>query len=132
MEMFLWLVCIAVASAIVGFTTRDSEYGWKFFIILCVIWAGVLIYRYNTDPEWIKDRVDRDAAVIAQKRADEQPRVIREVDGCKVYAFKSGDRWHYFTRCKDLTTTDTSWGECTGSGKFRRCETRTESMVVSK
>jgi len=132
MTMFYLLVGIVIVSVVVGMVTCDSEYGWKFFIILCVIWVGVLIYRYNTDPEWIKDRVDRDAAIVAQKRADEQPRVIREADGCKVYAFKSGDRWHYFTRCKEMTTTDTSWEECHTSGKTRKCETLTESTVVTK
>ena len=44
------------------------------------------------------------AARSAQDSADAQPRVIREIDGCKVYAFKSNG-WHYFTRCPSSTST---------------------------
>lgn len=61
---------------------------------------------------------------ILQGAADLQPRVIREVDGCKVYAFKSSaeGRWHYFTRCPgERTTTDTT--NTVRSGKTTRQET---------
>ncbi|MFP3686296.1 hypothetical protein SB847_21565, partial [Bacillus sp. SIMBA_026] len=48
----------------------------------------------------------------AQDAADAKPHVIREADGCKVYAFKAGDNWHYFTRCGDGTvTTERNWTE---------------------
>lgn len=46
----------------------------------------------------------------AQDAADAQPRLINEIDGCKVYAFKSTGRWHYFTKCPaSRVSTESSW-----------------------
>lgn len=67
---------------------------------------------------------------VAERRAaDSRPHVIREADGCKVYAFKLDDRWHYYTRCPNAsTTTDSPYTVCTGSGKTTSCKTKTESI----
>jgi hypothetical protein len=55
----------------------------------------------------------------AQDRADRTPHVIREADGCKVYAFKTGE-WHYFTRCPNSTVqTDRSYTENCGKNCTR-------------
>ena len=70
---------------------------------------------------------------MKRERREQTPHVIREADGCKVYAFKSGDRYHYFTRCPDSrTTTESSWEACSQSGKNRTCKTETESIEVTK
>jgi hypothetical protein len=58
----------------------------------------------------------------AQERADTIPRVIREADGCKVYAFRSGD-WHYFTRCGATVTTERNWTERQGKQTIHKSET---------
>lgn len=64
---------------------------------------------------------------------EQTPHVIREADGCKVYAFKPGDRYHYFTRCPDSrTSTESSWEECRQSGKTRGCETKTETIEAQR
>lgn len=130
--MIYLFIFILIGIIAIWIDDNVGEFAWSFFFLATGCLFAHLIYTYNTDPEWIKDRADREAAVLEKRRADEQPRVIREVDGCKVYAFLSADRWHYFTRCKDMTTTETSWEECRMSGKTRTCETKTEAVVVAK
>lgn len=81
-----------------------------------------------TMSDWAKRQ---DAAREAQERADETPHVIREADGCKVYAFKSGDNWHYFTRCSDgSVTTERNWTESHQQGKQTVTEHKSETIVT--
>ena len=123
MSLFWLAVLFIVISFAVGIMSDDCEDGGKMFIFLLIVWLGTLIYRYNTDEEWAKERAAEEAAKVAQRRANETPHVVREADGCKVYAFLSGDRWHYFTRCPNaVTVTDTAYEQCTGSGKSRSCK----------
>lgn len=71
----------------------------------------------------------RRAAAAAEEQRERTPHVVREADGCKVYAFKAGDRYHYFTRCPaSQVTTMSTWEECRGSIKQRTCETKSESI----
>ena len=37
-------------------------------------------------------------AIAERERQEATPHVVREADGCKVYAFKAQERYHYFTR----------------------------------
>lgn len=87
--------------------------------VLTIIVASAVV-SCNQSTYWQESEKARDAAHAAQYRADATPHVIREVDGCKVYAFKAADYWHYFTRCGDNTVTEGHHGETTGSGKTRR------------
>jgi hypothetical protein len=89
---------------------------------------GLIVFGIKScnDSEWYQEGQRKQAA---QDAADKQPRVIREVDGCKVYAFKS-DQWHYFTRCPATTTTDRTYKDCHQSGKQTICETKTEQIVT--
>jgi hypothetical protein len=49
-----------------------------------------------------------------REAAERVPHVIREADGCKVYAFKSGEATHFFTRCGSHVTTDRTYSESCG------------------
>lgn len=65
-----------------------------------------------------------------RKKADEDrreaiPHIIREADGCKVYAFKT-DREHYFTRCGSTVSTETNYTVTCG----KNCR-REESDVIA-
>lgn len=97
--------------------------------VACVIVFGMISCNRS---DWFKQHeIDR----IAKEQAEQTPHVIREADGCKVYAFKSGDRYHYFARCPDArTVTESSWDEChpIGSAKSKKCVTKTESIEVVK
>lgn len=88
------------------------------WVITAAACGGMLYGCFFSD--WAKSG---DAAREAQERADATPHVIREADGCKVYAFKSGD-WHYFTRCSDGTvTTERSYTERHGKTTEHKSET---------
>ncbi|MBU9378737.1 hypothetical protein [Burkholderia gladioli] len=68
----------------------------------------------------------------AQAAADATPHVIREADGCKVYAFRADSNWHYFTRCPDGTvTTERNWTESRRQGKQTITEHKSETIVTS-
>lgn len=101
---------------------------WELIKLLAVfaipVWG--IVSCQNSD--WAKEneRLNRER----QKRL-ETPHVIREADGCKVYAWKSGEHFHYFTRCPNATTTtDRTFEDCHNSGKHRSCQTKTESIVA--
>lgn len=76
-----------------------------------------------------KEQRERDAA-------DSKPRVVREVDGCKVYAFKatpSATHWTYFTRCPDSkTSTESAHSRTVRSGKTTGTVTDVETVEVGK
>jgi hypothetical protein len=81
--------------------------------------AGAMFYWAAFSDGAKRNAAERDA----QDRADATPHVIREADGCRVYAFKAGD-WHYFTRCNDGgVTTERRWTERQGKQTIRRSET---------
>ena len=126
---YLFLILIII-SLIIGFNTYDGEgNGWAVFFIGClVLIIGKQVYnRY--DPEWIAENAAEERARYEERVRQETPHVVREADGCKVYAFKSGDRWHFFTRCPNSTTnTDTAYEVCTGSGKTRSCKEEHSSI----
>ncbi len=83
------------------------------------------VYSCATSKEYKNEQ----AARAEQERLEQIPHVIREADGCKVYAFKSGERYHYFTRCHgSKTTTDSPWEDCEGVGKQRKCKTKIETI----
>lgn len=129
MSLFWLAVLFIVISIAISIMTDDGCRGGEVFMFLMIVWFGALIYRYNTDEEWAKERAAEEAAKVAQRRANETPHVVREADGCNVYAFKSGERWHYFTRCPNAhTVTDTAYEHCTGSGKSRSCKELHDSI----
>ncbi|WP_186035346.1 hypothetical protein [Burkholderia gladioli] len=67
----------------------------------------------------------------AQAAADAKPHIIREADGCKVYAFRADGNWHYFTRCPDGTvTTERNWTESRRQGKQTITEHKSETIVT--
>ncbi|MEX3764494.1 hypothetical protein [Paraburkholderia phenoliruptrix] len=87
------------------------------WLIVAVLSSAMLYGCFFSD--WSK-KVESDRE--ARERADATPHVIREADGCKVYAFKSGD-WHYFTRCGSTVTTERNWSERQGKQTVHKSET---------
>lgn len=66
------------------------------------------------ESQWFKNAQSE----AAQRWKEQQtPHVVREVDGCKVYAFERGGYDHYFTRCPgSITTTESSRSVSCGKG----------------
>lgn len=89
-------------------------------IIALGVWGVV---SCNQSEWWQESERHREA----QERAEQTPHVIREADGCKVYRFKSGGNYHFFTRCGDTVTTDRTYTENCGKNCTR---TKTEAIVT--
>ena len=87
-----------------------------------VVFIPTCTYKSCFSDEAVAERKAEKAKEAAQYRADQEPRVIREADGCKVYAFKDGERWHYFTRCPTTTTTDRNYTERSGKVTVHKTE----------
>lgn len=97
--------------------------------IALVLVCGLAFFGVKScsESEWHKNS---EKERIAAARARATPHVIREADGCKVYAFHDGDRDHYFTRCPDSkTTTESSYTVHCGKNCNR---TEVESIEVTK
>lgn len=66
----------------------------------------------------------RDTRTPQEKAFDQIPHVIRQVDGCKTYAFEDGGSNHYFTRCPNSEVThEHDWTEQEGKTQVRKQET---------
>lgn len=97
----------------------------KFLKWICVISLSVFgLHRCHTS-EWNQEILRKEAA---RYEADRTPHVIREADGCKVYAFMSDGRWHYFTRCQSMTTTETTRTEKCG----KNCTKEVSEFVTTE
>lgn len=82
-----------------------------FFLFVTTLWIVVplaLLFGLVKGCDSLPYFVERQKQVDIQRKKEETPHVIREVDGCKVYAFKVNQHYHYFTRCPKDTTTDTT------------------------
>ncbi len=64
----------------------------------------------------------RQAAIAAT------PHIISSKDGCDVYVFARDGRDHYYTRCKDKTTTESTWNESCG----KNCTTKKSEEIVTE
>lgn len=98
--------------AIIGWASCNDILFETLFTLLLV---GGIVSCHQSEWYQAEERV-KEAARAVQDKADATPHVIREADGCKVYAFKAG-QWHYFTRCEGGTITESHHTETTGSGK---------------
>lgn len=110
--------------------------------LICLVIAGWMFWcaydnhkpevRAAKAAEEAAEEAAENAAKHAKRVAEETPHVIREADGCKVYAFKAADRWHYFTRCPgEKVVTSGAYEHCTGSGKSRSCKELHEDIETN-
>lgn len=109
--MFL-LLALIVIGLLVDKIDPWADLGTYLFwgVIVCVFWA---MWHWRDTPE---EKALYAAQQAAERLKRETPHVIREADGCKVYAFESGGRDHFFTRCPASTDTETTWTENCGKG----------------
>ncbi|MBD1412871.1 MULTISPECIES: hypothetical protein [Burkholderia] len=93
---------------------------------LWVLIAGACVFGVYScaNSDWYRES---ERAEAARRHAEETPHVIREADGCKVYAFKSGENWHFFTRCGSTVTTERSWSESCG----KNCTARKSESIAT-
>lgn len=107
-----WAIVVAVV-LVFGFLWLRYESGFCGFVALATLVVSGVVACENSD--WNKRQ---EAERAEQERREAIPHVIREADGCKVYAWKGGD-WHYFTRCSpgDTVTTERHYRESCGKNK---------------
>lgn len=121
------LAIVGVVYAIASLLAWDGPNadGILFGVILAVA-GGAGTYHYTHTPAYLAQEARERAEAQAQEARESTPHVIREADGCKVYEFKSGGRFHFFTRCPSYTTTQRNYEECHQSGKTKHCEVKSE------
>lgn len=90
-------------------------------LVMWVVLAGALITSCS-EAEWYKKQQKEEAQRRHEEAVRERtPRLVSEAaDGCKVFTFKT-DRWYYYTRCPNSTTT-TNTTYTTSCGKNCRKE----------
>jgi hypothetical protein len=87
--------------------------------VLCCILLIFGVYSCSTS-EWYKE--DQRKQEVEEK-AQQTPHIIRRSDdGCAVYAFKTGDTYHYFTRCAATTVTERNYTEQQGKHTINKTE----------
>lgn len=119
-------VCILIGVMvwfILAWFMRDELYPTGFFVGLFISCSLSWLFL----GEQLESTKQREIENRAQKIKESTPHIIREADGCKVYRFKSDERWHYYTRCADKTTTESSY--TVRSGKTTRTETESITTV---
>lgn len=95
-----------------------------------MVWASlfvVLIWVMWFTRDSPAEAAVKDARKATERLARETPHVVREADGCKVYAFERHGRDHYFTRCPATTDTETNWKESCGKNCTRH---KSENIVT--
>lgn len=93
-------------------------------IALCALVVFGVV-KCNGSDWWQESERQREA----QEQADSTPHIIRQADGCKVYAWKGGDGvYHYFTRCGETVTTERTYSETCG----KNCTRKKSEIIVTK
>jgi hypothetical protein len=115
--IYIALILLAILLFVLSALLDSSFCGF-----LGIVVAVLTTVSACTNSEWYRKQ-QKELAAEQQRWAT--PHVIQEVDGCKVYAFKT-DRYHYFTRCGDKTTTEASYSVNCG----KSC-TRTEVETIT-
>lgn len=100
-------------------------------LVIVALLAGWFYWDNCTDAARAEAR-QAEAVAHAQAVADATPHVIRQADGCKVYAFKVGGTFHYFTRCgADTVTTDRNYTTTHREGKQTVTDYHVETIVTN-
>lgn len=122
----------AILSLFCGLNTVSDRtiYNKRSFPVFSLVFLLGFLYLiyYAETPKYIAEVKKADQEQAQRAHADTIPRLYREVDGCKIYAFKGGDFWHYFTRCPaSQVTTDTTYQVHVG----KHTELRSTPMITT-
>jgi hypothetical protein len=125
--MNFWLIVVGMIAAIVIYASWKTE--MLIELVVCSLIAVGITSCHQSD--WYQDSMKEDAIRDArQAQYEATPRVVREVDGCKVYTFKGNGNWHFFTKCGEKTTTDTTQTYECGTPKARKTCSKIESITM--
>lgn len=123
-EWLILILALVVLCLLVDKIDPWADLGTYLFwgAIVVGLWS---LWHWRDTPE---ERAFKEAQVAAERRRRETPHVVREADGCKVYAFESGGRDHFFTRCPASTDTETTWTEYCG----KNCKKEMSDHIVQE
>lgn len=113
----VFIIATTITLWVTAWRRESTTLGILGFVIFFV-YSLILI----EDTEWRKE--ERKVAEVKRKQ-EATPHVIRQTaDGCKVYAWKGGEMWHYFTRCSplDTVTTERHYTVPCGTKNKDRCD----------
>lgn len=122
---------ILLAAGVIIVILVAAHFEWdngSFFFILVVVITAWSMYHWRDTPEEHTIKVQEKIREDAER---ERPRKINEVDGCSIYTFYriSDGRNHYFTKCSDKVTTESSHTESCGKNCTKQV---TETIVTEK
>lgn len=106
----LGIILGLIAVAIIWAAYKIDELGS--LIVLSII--AILVVGCNQSDWWQAYAKEIEDTAAVERKAAATPHVIREADGCKVYAFSAEGREHYFTRCPANTVTEASYTQNCG------------------
>ena len=122
------IVIVCFALCCIFWSDGSFFVGLTFFV--AAVFFGYMTYNESLPETKLKAQL-KAQEIKKQELADLQPRPIRYVDNCTVYAFKDMGRWHYFTKCPgSQVTTDAQSEDCRMVGKHQKCETKTETITT--
>ena len=114
--MLEWILLVVLVALILLMAVHYEWDNGTFFFMLAVVIIPWSIYHWRDTPE------EHDAkmkAYIEEQEEKKRPVKITEADGCSVYQFYAEGRNHFFTKCNDKVTTESSYT----SGKTTKTET---------
>jgi hypothetical protein len=120
-NMITWLIAANVAFILVLVFAYFELENMALLALMCTFASGIVSC---SESDWYK-RDQKEMAAEAKRRAT--PHVIREADGCKVYAFET-DREHYFTRCGSTVSTETNWSQSCG----KNCSKKMSDTITTE
>lgn len=126
-----WAIAAIIIFGFAWVWLGEGCYYWRWRAAYSQLWVVILVWPLHWVIAGLDDwSIASNARQAQQAAADRVPRVIREFDGCKVYAFKDSGRWHYTTKCPSTASTSSSYEVVTGSGKSRRTHIETEVITT--
>lgn len=126
--MLEWILLLTIVGIVILLAVHFEWDNGTFFLILIVVIGSWALYHWRDTPEESAAKVQER---IREQTERERPQKINEIDGCSIYTFYriSDGRNHYFTRCSDKVTTESSHTESCGKNCTKQV---TETIVTDK
>jgi len=125
--MLEWILLVVLIALILLLAVHYEWDNGTFFFILAVVIIPWSIWHWRDTPEESAAKLQER---IREQTESERPRKINEIDGCSIYAFYrvSDGRNHYFTKCSDKVTTESSHTESCG----KNCTKQVSETIVTE
>lgn len=121
---------ILLAAGVIIVILVAAHFEWdnsSFFFMLAVVAGAWSMYHWRDTPE---ESAAKAQETIRERAERERPKKINEIDGCSIYSFYrvADGRNHYFTKCSDKVTTESSHTESCG----KNCTKQVSETIVTE